>query len=83
MRYLVAGLIIGGFLGQSLAYGVAGQHPVRVEVPVVGQCQQPPQVVRMQDLVSRMPLRIREQFDPETSADVPHDQIAELIGGMK
>lgn len=58
MRYLIAGLIIGGFLGQMWGYAVAGQHPLKVEVPVVGECQLPPQVARMQELVDRMPLAI-------------------------
>lgn len=58
MRYLIAGLLIGGFAGQLWGYAVAGQNPLRVEVPVVGECQLPPQVARMQQLVDRMPLAI-------------------------
>lgn len=58
MRYLIAGLIIGGVAGQMWGYAVAGQHPLRVEVPVIGDCQLPPQVARMQELVDRMPLAI-------------------------
>jgi len=78
MKYLVAGLIIGGFIGQNIAYTVSYYKPRTVEVPVVGECQMPEQVVRMQMLVDRMPLTIREQFDP---APVQRDQIAELIMG--
>lgn len=59
MRYLIAGLLIGGFAGQMWGYAVAGQHPLRVEVPVVGECQLPPQVARMQQLVDQMPLEIK------------------------
>jgi hypothetical protein len=58
MKYLIAGLLIGGFAGQLFGYAVAGQNPLRVEVPVVGECQLPPQVARMQELVDRMPLAI-------------------------
>lgn len=58
MRYLVAGLIIGGVIGQCWAYGVAGQSPLVREVPVVGECRQPEQVTRLVGLMAAMPLAI-------------------------
>ena len=58
MKYLIAGLVIGATLGQMWGYAVAGQHPVRVEVPVVGECRQPEQVTRLMGLMASMPLAI-------------------------
>jgi hypothetical protein len=56
MNKLIAGLVIGATLGQMWGYAVAGQHPVRVEVPVVGECRMPPEVARVQELMAAMPI---------------------------
>lgn len=58
MRYLIAGLLIGGFLGQMFGYAVAGQHPRIVEVEVAGKLEESPPVQKMRGLMAAMPLAV-------------------------
>jgi len=78
MKYLIFGLIVGGFIGQNIAYTVAYYNPRTVEVPVVGECQQPEQVQNMQRLVERMQLPIRTGMEQQKHEI---DLIAQLIEG--
>ena len=64
--------------GQFWAYSVAAAKPFIKEVQVVGECQQPPEVERMVQLMASMPLNIKV-----TETGNPPDEIAALIGGLK
>lgn len=59
MKYLIAGLLIGGFLGQMFGYAVAGQHPRIVEVEVAGKLEESAPVQKMRELMAAMPLAIK------------------------
>ena len=76
MKYLIFGLIVGGFIGQNIAYTVAYYNPRTVEVPVVGECQQPEQVLNMQRLMESMKLPINNGMEQQKHEI---DLIAQLI----
>jgi len=76
MRYLIFGLIVGGFIGQNIAYTVAYYNQRTVEVPVVAECQQPEQVLNMQRLMENMKLPINNGME-QRRREV--DLIAQLI----
>lgn len=70
MKYLIAGLLIGGFLGQMFGYAVAGQHPRIVEVKL----EESAPVQKMRRLMATMPLAIKV-----TELGTPPDEIGLLI----
>lgn len=76
MKRLIFGLIVGGFIGQNIAYTVAYYKPRTVEVIVVGKCQQPEQVLNMQRLMESMKLPINNGME-QRQREV--DLIAQLI----
>ena len=76
MKYLIFGLIVGGFIGQNIAYTVAYYNPRTVEVPVVGECQQPEQVLNMQRHMESMKLPINNGMEQQKHEI---DLIAQLI----
>jgi len=76
MKYLIFGLIVGGFIGQNIAYTVAQYNPRIVEVTVAGECEQPEQVLNMQRLMESMKLPINNGMEQQKHEI---DLIAQLI----
>jgi len=78
MKYLIFGLIIGGFIGQNIAYTVVYYHPRVVEVPVIGECAIPKEVAQMRGLMETMKLPVLNSVEQR---EHEIDLIAQLIEG--
>lgn len=78
MKYLIAGLIIGGFIGQNIAYTVSYYNPRTVEVPVIGECAIPREVAHMRGLMESMKLPALNSLEQR---EHEIDLIAQLIEG--